>query len=95
MKVFSVSYDLNKTGQNYSELYEELKKSTSWWHYLDSTWLIYTHESASQLSERLLKHLDKNDRLLVIRVTNDYAGWLTQEAWNWIRQYVTERPVLR
>lgn len=90
MTVYCVSYDLNKTGQNYSALHEELKKSSSWWHHLDSTWLIYTAETAEQLSARLLKHLDKNDRLLVIKVVRAYQGWLNEEAWKWINDHVTD-----
>jgi len=89
MAVYCVSYDLNKSGQNYNDLYEELKSSSSWWHYLDSTWLVSTSESASQLSDRLKKHMDDNDNLLVIKVTRDYAGWLSQKAWDWIKQHVT------
>ncbi|HAT3956512.1 TPA: hypothetical protein I9Y43_005207 [Kluyvera ascorbata] len=88
MSVYCVSYDLNKAGQNYNALYEELKGSNGWWHYLDSTWLISSNETATQLSDRLRKHLDSNDNLLVIGVTNDYAGWLSQEAWDWIYKNV-------
>lgn len=90
MTVYCVSYDLNKAGQNYNALYDELKASLNWWHYLDSTWLIYTHESAEALFQRLQKHIDNNDRLLVIKVVRNYQGWLTEEAWQWIRQYVTD-----
>ena len=90
MATYCVSYDLNGTGQNYGALHEELKKSSSWWHYLDSTWLIYTSETADQLSKRLLKHTDQNDRILVIKVVNTYQGWLTEEAWKWIREHVTD-----
>ena len=89
-KVYIVSYDLNVPGQDYKGLYDELKKSTNWWHYLDSTWLIYTSESAEKLFDRLSGHLDKSDRILVIRVTNEYQGWLPEEAWQWIRQYVSQ-----
>jgi len=89
MTVYCVSYDLNKSGQNYNALYEELKKSSNWWHYLDSTWLILTGETADELSNRLRKHLDDNDNLLVIKVTRPYAGWLKKEAWEWINQNVT------
>lgn len=88
MSVYCVSYDLNKAGQNYNALYEELKRSSGWWHHLDSTWLVSTHESATQLSDRIRKHLDSNDSLLVIGVTQDYAGWLNQEAWEWMRQHI-------
>ena len=29
-----------------------------------------------------------NDRLLVIKVTGDYQGWLPEEAWKWIRKAI-------
>lgn len=89
MTVYCVSYDLNKAGQNYDALYDELKNSASWWHYLDSTWLISSAETADQLSTRLLKHLDKNDYLLVIKVVRPYQGWLSEDAWKWINEHVT------
>ena len=88
MTAYCVSYDLKEAGQNYMALYEELKRSPSWWHYLESTWLICTAENASQLSERLRQNLDENDSLLVIHATRDYAGWLPREAWEWINQYI-------
>ena len=88
MNVYLVSYDLNKTGQNYSALYKELEASSAWSHPLDSTWLIATNESADQLSTRMRKHLDSNDLSLVIKVTNSYAGWLTEEMWNWIYKHI-------
>lgn len=84
MTAYCVSYDLNKAGQNYDALYEELKKSPNWCHPMDSTWVIITNESAQQLSDRLRKHLDDNDRLLVIKAVRPYAGWLTQDVWDWL-----------
>ncbi|MDY7092609.1 MAG: hypothetical protein SX243_06520 [Acidobacteriota bacterium] len=87
MYIYNVSYDLRKPGKNYSGLTNELKNSPDWWHYLGSTWLIATRETAGQLYNRLAQHLDKNDSVLVIRVSNDYSGWLTQEAWDWINKY--------
>lgn len=88
MAVFCVSYDLNKSGQNYEGLIEELKKSSSWARPTASTWLVYTSEDASQLYNRLAPYLDKNDLILVIEVTRDHAGWLHQDIWNWINQYL-------
>ncbi|EHH0751324.1 hypothetical protein ACJO1Q_03580 [Vibrio parahaemolyticus] len=89
MTVYCVSYDLNKSGQNYNGLYDEIKSSPGWCHALDSTWLISTSESASQLSERLRKKIDGNDDLLVIKVSRDYAGWLSKQTWDWIDKHVT------
>ncbi|MFJ5456197.1 hypothetical protein [Pectobacterium sp. CHL-2024] len=88
MSVYYVSYDLNKTGQNYSALYEELKKSPGWCHALDSTWLVSTAETAQRLSDRLRKHLDDNDHILVMGVTKDNAGWLPKSTWEWINKHV-------
>jgi len=82
--VYLITYDLNKTGQDYNSLYEAIKKLGSWWHGLDSNWLIQTNLSSSQISGILNQTIDTNDRLLIIRVMKDYQGWLTQEAWNWL-----------
>lgn len=83
--VYLITYDLNKTGQNYSGLYETIKELGSWWHYLDSNWLVETDLDATQISNFLKPQIDQNDSLLIIRVAEDYDGWLTQDAWNWIK----------
>ena len=88
MSVYCVSYDLNKAGQNYANLYEELKNSQSWWHYLDSTWLISTPETAEQLFQRMKPHIDNNDSMLVIGVTSARSGWLTNDAWEWLTKHL-------
>lgn len=86
--VHLISYDLNKPGQNYDDVYEAIKElGSSWWHYLDSTWLVDTNLTADQISDRIKKHIDKNDYLLVIGVTSDYAGWLPEKAWEWLKNH--------
>ena len=87
-KVYNVSYDLKKVGQNYDGLIKELKESLSWWHYLDSTWLIKTNETPSQLWNRLKPNVDDNDRMLIIEVCNNTSGWLSEKAWEWINKNV-------
>lgn len=85
-----VSYDLNKPGKDYSSLFDELKKQGAWWHYLDSTWLISTRESAKALAERVKQPRDDSDNLLVMPVRKPAHGWLPQEAWDWINQHVSK-----
>lgn len=87
--VYVVSYDLRKPNRDYTSLYEELKKSSWWWHYLESTWLISTTESATQVYSRLVKTIDRDDRLLIIEAGRDRQGWLPKEAWEWISQHIT------
>jgi hypothetical protein len=86
MPVYSVTYDLNSPGQNYKGLINELESFPSRIHLLKSEWLIGTTQSAQQISDVLLKHTDKGDRLLVIKVTDYKQGWLTQDQWDWINQ---------
>ena len=84
--VYVVSYDLRKPGQDYKGLFDELQASPGWWHYLESTWLIATSESANELYDRLRKHLDRDDSILVIQAGGDRQGWLPKKAWEWIDQ---------
>ena len=86
--IYLISYDLNKPGQNYADLYEAIKSTGAWWHHLDSTWLVDTQLTAVQVSEKLRPCIDNNDNLLVIGVTKEYAGWLSKTAWDWLRERV-------
>lgn len=82
--IYAINYDLKRPGQNYAALHDAIKGLGDWWHYLGSTWLVDTHLTAAGVWNRLAPHVDPNDHILVIGVTRDAAGWLPQEAWNWI-----------
>ena len=73
-KTYLIGYDLNKSGQDYKTLIEEIKKLGTWWRCLDSTWLIKSSASAEIIRNHLMKFIDKNDELLVIGVTGE-AAW--------------------
>ena len=88
MRAHSINYDLKVPGRNYTQLYEAIKASGKWWHYLDSTWIVVTNEDASQIWERLASTIDKNDYLLVIEVLDNVQGWLPKDAWKWIHDNV-------
>ena len=89
--LYVVSYDLRKPGKDYIGLIEQLQHSLRWWHYLQSTWLIYTEESTSQLYNRLAAHLDKGDNILIIEAGNHIYGQLTKDAWEWIYKEIPNR----
>jgi len=86
--LYAITYDLNKPGQDYPGLYEAIKELGTWWHYLDSFWLLDSSKSAQQISDAILSKTDKSDYLLVIRVTSDYAGWLPDKSWDWIKEHI-------
>ena len=84
MKVYSITYDLSKPGRDYSGLYDAIKSFGAWWHYLESTWLVSTSHTPSQIWERIGKHIDSNDSVLIIEIKNNKSGWLPKDAWDWI-----------
>lgn len=92
--LYLITYDLNTPGQDYQNLYDEIKNFGTWWHYLDSTWLIDTSLSSSQMQKKLKQHMviDKNDYLFIVKITKDYQGWLPQKAWDWIKKRDINNP---
>ena len=68
MAVYVIGYDLNKPGQDYSDLFEALKSYGTWWHHLDSTWIVVTDQSAARVRDNLKQYMDKNDELLVATI---------------------------
>lgn len=90
MKAYSITYDLSTPGRDYKNLYEAIKESGAWWHYLESTWLVKTDDSPSQIWARLKPHIDANDSLLIIEVRDNISGWLPKKAWEWVHAHVPQ-----
>ena len=84
--ILIVSYDLKET-RDYAPFYEMLKKqgTSSWWHYLSSTWLLSTTLSVKQVADNLKPYMGASDFLLVGEFGANYNGWLPREAWDWIK----------
>jgi hypothetical protein len=81
-----VTYDLNTPGQNYPDLHETIESLGEWRKPMESTWLIKTSWSSDRISQLLQKHIDKNDRLLVLDFDPSAAtGWLLTEDIAWIQ----------
>ena len=82
-----VSYDLKIPGRDYNKLYETLKSASAWWHYLESTWILYTNESVAIWGDRIRATIDTNDNFIVVDITGKAPnGWLPQKAWEWITE---------
>lgn len=87
MATYIVSYDLNAPGQHYSELYDYLKSSGTWWHNLDSTWLVVTSLSAAELRDGIQRHIDSNDKVLVVQ-TAGVGAWygISESGSTWLKE---------
>lgn len=88
--VYLITYELNNKEKDYTGLYEAIKSYGTWWHYIDSTWLVSTSDDVGDVSRNLLQHIDTiTDNLLVIVVETkrgNKQGWLPRKAWDWINQ---------
>lgn len=69
-----IEYDLRAPSRNYDDLYKAIKAYGVWAHITESTWFIKTNESCAQVRDKLLKHMDSNDRIFVAVLTGA-AAW--------------------
>ena len=81
---YLVSYDLAEQAQKYEPLFDELKKSVGWWHYMNSTWIVLRYETLAELAPKLRSLIFQNDRLLIMPAKGPADGWLQKDAWDWI-----------
>lgn len=83
--LYLVCYDLNSPGQDYSELHEEIKSYGTWWHHLDSTWIIKSSKSAAEIRDHLANYIDSNDELLIVMFGSSWAGrGLPKKGYDWL-----------
>ncbi len=70
MALFLIAYDLDKPGQNYDAMHEQLEE----WgakRVLESTWMLNSSLTTAEMRDTLSATkglLDSNDRLVVVRV---------------------------
>jgi hypothetical protein len=89
MAFYFVGYDLTKKHiQQYENLIAAIKGYGIFWGNLDSTWLVETHQTAAQVRDNLWQHMHRDDRLLVIKLTNEAAwnGTFSQKASDWLKE---------
>jgi hypothetical protein len=75
MNIILIGYDLNNPGQNYDSLIKAIKSYGTWWHHLDSTWIVKTSKSPSSVRDHLTQHMDKGDEILVVDISGQDAAW--------------------
>ncbi|HIF9218110.1 TPA: hypothetical protein ACX6QF_003657 [Photobacterium damselae] len=89
MALYSISYDLNNPGQKYENIYSVIRSFGGYNHIMESTWLVSTSLSASQVFDKFTSYLDNNDKMFISKVNvNEYQGWLDEDTWKWIREHV-------
>lgn len=85
MSILLITYALNNQYRDYAPFFDAIKSNCNyWWHYLDTTWIVSTSHSANEYAQFLYPYMETTDRLLVVKITRDYQGWLPTDAWDWL-----------
>ena len=90
MSAYLITYDLNKTGQDYDKVIQAIKDSSTgvWCSFWKSSYLIRSNLTANAIVDNIKPYLDTNDKLIVMEVTKKYQGWLTESEWKYIRENI-------
>ncbi len=85
---YLVSYDLNKPGKNYGDLYDAIKAASTgkWCKPLESVYIIESSLSALSIYNKLAPCLDSNDRILVIEVKGQSYWYLDKEVSDYLQE---------
>lgn len=85
--VYMITYDLNREGQKYNDVINAIKEASTgvWCSYWKSSYIIKSNlPTADDIFKLIKPYLDNNDKLFVVKITNNYQGWLSKEQWNYI-----------
>jgi len=79
MACILITYDLNREGSGYSAknkiVTDEIKRLyPTYWHHIESVYLVSTQQSPLEVATAIQPVLDENDKLFTTRVSDD-AAW--------------------
>ena len=72
-KCYIINYDL-RNQKDYNALYDAIKAYGTWAHILESCWAIVTTDNATEVRDNLMKHMDGDDGLFVVKSGTE-AAW--------------------
>jgi hypothetical protein len=83
MAVYIVTYDLNAPGKDYAPLLSAIRKYTHS-KCLKSAFFIETTQTAAEVRDNLIKLVDSNDQLYVIRMQKAWAATKKDASTDWL-----------
>jgi hypothetical protein len=90
VRTLLISYDVDRSRQRHRRLIDALRREPHCWHYLDTTWLVRTPETASEVGDRLGRFVEGDDELLVIDVTGAETAHrgFSAKAGRWLEDHI-------
>jgi hypothetical protein len=90
MTAFSITYKLAKITQDPAPILDRIKGFESWWHDVDSVWMVATNMSPVEIRDQLWTAMGDAGQLLVVEVTGQswaHAG-VNDEGTAWLKAHV-------
>ena len=71
-----IGYDVHPPkGEAYDDLIHAIQSLGTWWHHLETIWIVQCAYTPAEIRDRLESHIGIEDQLLVIDISGDTAGW--------------------
>ena len=87
MQTYLVAFTLNRPNADPAQVLQGIKSiAKGWMQYIPNVILIRSEESADAIAKRIYKLITNEDYLVVIKVTQEYQGWMPKDAWNWLNK---------
>lgn len=88
MPAYVISYDLVQPNRNYEPLYTRIKLFGTWARLTESTWIIVSDRTAVDIRDELIRVIDANDRIFVLK-SGIEAAWQNVRCKNeWLRKHL-------
>jgi hypothetical protein len=85
MALYCIGYELENLENTYATLIEEIETYETWWHCLESTWIIGSPKTADEVKSHLQQYIGLNDKLVVLEIAGN-AAWVgfDKECSDWL-----------
>jgi hypothetical protein len=91
MATILIGYDVHPPkGEAYDDLIDGIQSLGTWWHHLETIWIVQCTLTPGEISDRLKSHIGIEDQLLVIDISSDAAGWVgvNESGSKWLRDNI-------
>jgi hypothetical protein len=76
MATILIAYDIHPPqGKAYDDLINAIQSLGTWWHHLESIWIVKSLQTPGEIRDLLKSHLGTEDQLLVIDVSHANSDW--------------------
>jgi CRISPR-associated endonuclease Cas2 len=85
MPLLLVTFDLNKSGQDYSDLLNKIK-SYSNVQLSKFSYAIITDKTPDAVYREIKKYIDTNDSIYIVNLKRPYAGYGSELVTDWLKK---------